>query len=269
MRLRQGPNENARKDHAAMDLDINTIIQIVSPGIPNPKFTRLLYQECDPLFLFNSIQARFSEDDIKRMQSALQNSLYGISDITGSALRSIRDDIALRNPHQKPFDLAVSVADIADYSGTVVEASSANLVQIHGHRFSPDSETQKLITFITLKKLNPADLEVVLEIPGRGLDAAIKQAEAYVDRLSSAAGYSSRIGKPALNSSLQGAIQRSYTYGGSKKSVILTEELGPTNLPIVIESASGEKAKIFELNDPNVLPPETTEYCLRTSLTED
>lgn len=273
MRLRNEPPENPTMNECLNDLTIEQILYLLSadptyglPGIPRPRHSRLFCQECDPLFLLQSIRGRFSQDEIDVFPAELKDAFEGIPDITGSSLRSIRDGLTLQNPHQKPFDVLMTVSHIADDSETVVEATSGNLVQIHGGQFSPDEETQKLITFLTLQYLHAPESQIVLEIPGRGHDNEMASVTSHVKRLASGYGYNSKIARPNLNSSLQGAIQRSYSTGNSKRSTILTEDLGPNGLPLVVESGAGQKSRIFELRDKNSLPPHTTEYVLETIL---
>lgn len=239
------------------------------------KWMRLFGVDVDPVIRPGSLEGRYTENEIQLNIDAISKAWYEIADLMGSKIFEIRQQLVLLGGG-KPFDLSMSCAHMSDGDGTVVEATSANIIQLHRDKFSQDEMTQDLLRFITTKYTNdPAKNALLLEIRRQYGDEFIASVNADLERFSLMCGYSSRVKSPALNLALQSAIARVTANYPLRKAITFTDAKGPDGLTIVIYAFPGQEIKLTE-EDPEqkrtyfsegITP--TTQYLVKELFTEE
>lgn len=251
---KEGSDNPVEKNCALVDIPTGHLQAIVSQTL-SPKHRRLILQEADAFFSTGSLRGAFTRDEANSMQQKTWGGLYEISDITGSALRQLAITATEEsgNPHEKPFDLSMSVSHIFSDSEETFETTPKNLIWVHIDQFDQeDWETFGILEHINNSEAEGTDTALVLEVRSsllsklKGYDDTVGEIDASVKRFE-AHGYKGlEVGYPSLSASLQSAIGRSKLGCAIRPSCTITDALGPQGMPIIVHSAPGMLIRLSE-----------------------
>ncbi len=230
----------SRKTHTIRDFNPDTLRKWALETL-NPKFLRLLHTEVDPILRPESLRATFTEEEVGRIfEHLLRDAFYEIADLTGSSLLGIRDrSVALLGG--LPFEITMTAAAIRGQQDEELDASSANLLDVHAQAFSPDPVTVGTTRYLLDDDSfhnDAAGNAICLDIHGAHDQTEIDFVNNHVISLSDLYGYTSRVVKPTLNMALQGAISRMSLDRTFRPTNFRTTAKGPKGSPILVMATS-------------------------------
>ena len=231
MREPKSPEYYGDREYYFMDLAPDHLKLLA--GI-QPRLIRFFTRDVTAILSPQTLRAAFTGEEVSGLQQGIGEVSYEIADLTPF----IREAMASRN--DRPFELTMSITVIAadQNASTIVDASPANLVQVHSNRFVRDEETQRLTGFITSTALEAPEhheLHLEMKIPG---DMNIKLGffSGMIESLSQHLEYEGfKIEKPELGSALQSAVAR-ISHESKMPFVIITGHSGHSGNPIIIYS---------------------------------
>ncbi len=232
MREPKSPEYYEDRGYCFMDLTQDHLKLLA--GI-QPRLIRFFTRDVTAILSPQTLRAAFTRGEVSGLPQGIGEVSYEIADLTPF----IREAMAPRNDH-RPFELTMSITVIAadQNASTIVDASPANLVQVHGNRFVRDEETQRLTGFITSTVLEAPEhheLHLEMKIPG-DMNIQLGFFSGMIESLSERLEYEGfSIGQPDLGSALQSAIAR-ISHESKMPFVIITGHNGHSGNPIIIYS---------------------------------
>ncbi|MBI4232165.1 hypothetical protein HY605_02940 [Candidatus Peregrinibacteria bacterium] len=211
----------------------------------SPRF-RILLSIAQPIVSPGSLRAAFSGEEMTSLINGPDEyaAWYELGDV--GMLPAMPGSLDKRT-----LDAVMVVSHMFDQDRDVVEASPANVAQLHQECFSQDPGTQGLLTHITSKFSVPREGKCltahVMEYPGTVDDETLANFNEHASGGNMLGmDLPSRFDRPDLGHALQSAVARTHAPYQCAPSVIVTSSMGPSGRAIVVHSLPGRGIVLTE-----------------------